>query len=80
MSGLRVFNIQDPKRPYEMAYFNAPTVPGTYPMEGDFAMSAPAFVPKRNEIWYSDGFNGFYVVRLTKAAFASGPVRPAKVK
>ena len=80
VSGLRVFNIQDPKRPYEMAYFNAPTVPGTYPMEGDFAMSAPAFVPKRNEIWYSDGFNGFYVVRLTKAAFATGPVRPAKVR
>jgi hypothetical protein len=80
VSGLRVFNIQDPKKPYEMAYFNAPTVPGTYPMEGDFAMSAPAFVPQRNEIWYSDGFNGFYAVRLTKGAFAKGPVLAARVK
>ncbi len=80
VSGLRVFNIQDPKRPFEMAYFNAPTVPGTYPIEGNFAMSAPAFVPARNEIWYTDGFNGMYVVRLTKGAFAKGPVRPARVR
>lgn len=80
VSGLRVFNIQDPKRPFEMAYFNAPTVPGTYPTEGNFAMSAPAFVPERHEIWYTDGFNGLYVVRLTKGAFANGPVRPARVR
>jgi hypothetical protein len=26
-------------------------------------MSAPAFAPERREIWYSDGFSGFYVVR-----------------
>jgi hypothetical protein len=80
VSGLRVFSLKDPLHPYEMAYFNAPTVPGTYPQEGDFAMSAPAFVPQRNEIWYSDGFNGFYVVRLTKGAFATGPVRPARLR
>jgi hypothetical protein len=61
-----------------MAYFNAPTTPHVFPMEGNFAMSAPAFVPKRNEIWYSDGFNGFYVVRLTKAAFAKGPLHAAR--
>jgi hypothetical protein len=78
VSGLRVFNIENPKKPYEMAYFNAPTTPGVYPTEGNFAMSAPAFVPKRNEIWYSDGFNGFYVVRLTKAAFAKGPLHAAR--
>ena len=80
VSGLRVFNIQDPKKPYEMAYFNAPTTPNVFPMEGNFAMSAPAFVPKRNEIWYTDGFNGFYVVRLTKAAFAKGPLHAARTK
>jgi hypothetical protein len=34
-------------------------------------MSAPAFVPSRNEIWYTDGNSGFYVVRLTASAFAS---------
>jgi LPXTG-motif cell wall-anchored protein len=33
-------------------------------------MSAPTFVPERDEIWYSDGNSGFYVVRLTGAARA----------
>jgi hypothetical protein len=37
-------------------------------------MSAPAFVPSRNEIWYTDGNSGFYVVRLTASAFA--PAKP----
>lgn len=80
VSGLRVFDIRNPKKPFEMAYFNAPTTPNVFPMEGDFAMSAPAFVPQRNEIWYTDGFNGFYAVRLTKHAFAKGPVRPARTR
>ena len=31
-------------------------------------MSSPAFVPERNEIWYSDGLSGFYAVRLTNEA------------
>lgn len=44
---------------------------------GAFAMSAPAFVPARNEIWYTDGNTGFYVVRLTKGAFSSAPAHPA---
>ena len=28
-------------------------------------MSSPSFVPERGEIWYSDGFQGFFAVRLT---------------
>ena len=28
-------------------------------------MSSPSFVPERGEIWYSDGFQGFYAVRVT---------------
>jgi hypothetical protein len=80
VSGLRVFNIQDPTRPFEMAYFNAPTKPGTFPDEGNFAMSAPAFVPERNEIWYTDGFNGFYAVRLTAGAFSKAKPHPARVR
>ena len=69
VSGLRVFDIRNPLAPKEIAYFNGPVVPGT-PMvkDGAFAMSAPAFVPSRNEIWYTDGNSGLYVVRLTGAA------------
>lgn len=69
-SGLRVFNIEDPTKPQEVAYFNPPvTDVGTEQVKaGNFAMAAPAFAPERNEVWYSDGNNGFYVVRLTAAA------------
>ncbi|MEA2484738.1 MAG: hypothetical protein QOC55_2685 [Thermoleophilaceae bacterium] len=82
VSGLRVFDIKDPVHPKEIAYFNGPVVPGPTPTapgapgvrDGAFAMSAPAFVPSRNEIWYTDGNSGFYVVRLTASAFA--PAQP----
>ena len=73
LSGLRVFNIEDLKAPFQMAYFNAPSNASNPATTGNFAMSSPAFVPSRNEIWYSDGFWGFYVVRLTSGAFGKHP-------
>jgi LVIVD repeat len=71
LSGLRVFDIRDPEHPREIAYFNAPVRPrivppaGINPPPSNWAMASPSFVPERNEIWYSDGLSGFYVVRLT---------------
>jgi hypothetical protein len=65
LSGLRVFDIRDPLHPKEIAYFNPPTTTGT-PYN---AMSAPAFVPERNEIWYTDANYGFYVLRMTNGAW-----------
>ncbi len=65
LSGLRVFDIRDPLHPKEIAYFNPPTKTGT-PYN---AMSAPAFVPERNEIWYTDANYGFYVLRMTNRAW-----------
>jgi|GEM_PF-235407 len=67
-SGLRVFDIRDPRAPKEIAYFNAPANPSSLILNFDgapFAMSAPAFVPERGEIWYSDTASGFWAVRLT---------------
>lgn len=72
LSGLRIFDIRDPFNPREVAYFNAPihdriiTAPAP---ASNWAMSSPAFVPERKEIWYSDGYNGFYVVRVTNGAW-----------
>jgi hypothetical protein len=63
LSGLRVFDIRDPHNPREIAYFNGPID------ESAYAMSSPAFVPERKEIWYSDGNSGFYAVRLTNDAW-----------
>ena len=72
VSGLRVFDIRDPHKPREIAYFNGPIKPGS----SAFAMSAPTFVPERNEIWYTDGNSGFYVVRLTASALAPPAAKP----
>lgn len=71
-SGLRVFDIRDPLAPREIAYFNKPvegTLPGDPP--ASYAMSAPTFVPERNEIWYADGNSGVWFLRATNGVFGS---------
>ncbi|HUR15252.1 MAG TPA: hypothetical protein VM097_12255 [Mycobacteriales bacterium] len=69
LSGMRVFDIRDPKRPREVAYFNTPA-PNTLPlMSGSYAMSAPTFDIARRQVWYTDGDSGFHAVRLTNGAW-----------
>jgi hypothetical protein len=71
-SGLRIFDIRDPEHPREVAYFNAPLQPRAIPVPTDasaYAMSSPSFVPERKEIWYSDVYSGFYVIRVTNDAW-----------
>jgi hypothetical protein len=58
-SGLRIFDIRDPKHPREVAYFNKPTSAGSH------AMSAPAWDVLHGQVWYSDSNSGFYAVQLT---------------
>jgi hypothetical protein len=71
MSGLRIFDIRDVNHPHEIAYFNAPVQPRMTPVfeASDWAMSSPSFVPERKEIWYTDGYSGFYVVRVTNGVW-----------
>ena len=72
LSGLRVFDIRDPYNPREIAYFNAPIQPRVVPAPtpaSNYAMSSPSFVPERHEIWYSDVYSGFYVVRVTNGVW-----------
>jgi hypothetical protein len=84
-SGLRVFDITNPAKPKEIAYFLGPPRPSPVINErSNYAMSQPDFVPERNEIWYSDGNSGFYAIRLTngvwpKAAGGSDCLRPSKI-
>lgn len=83
-SGLRVFDISNVRAPKEIAYFNKPVVKGSVadqPLRsGAFAMSAPAYDEATDDIWYTDGNSGFYVVRLTgrarRARFAPVIVNP----
>jgi hypothetical protein len=63
-SGLRIFDIRDPLHPREAAYYIAPS--GS---NGNFAMSQPAFVPERREVWYTDATSGFWSVRLDAAVW-----------
>ncbi|PPE74263.1 hypothetical protein C3942_09550 [Solimonas fluminis] len=67
LSGLRVFDIRDPHHPKEVAYFNAPL--SRRAGSTNSAVSSPAFVPERKEIWYTDLTTGFYAVRLTNGAW-----------
>jgi hypothetical protein len=75
-SGLRVIDIRDPLAPREIAYFNAPADPSALVLNPDgaaFAMSAPAFVPERGEIWYSDTASGFWAVRVADGVWPFAP-------
>jgi hypothetical protein len=72
VSGLRIFDIRDPHHPREVAYYNAPVKPRTFPEGSNWAYSQPAFAPERKEVWYSDAFTGFYAVRLTNGAWPDG--------
>jgi hypothetical protein len=68
VSGLRLFDISNLRKPVEVGYFNKPltgTKPDNPTASGAFAMSQPAWDVKRHSVWYSDGNSGFYVVRLT---------------
>ena len=71
VSGLRVFDIRDPTKPREIAYFNPPLTPRITPIleASGYAMSSPSFVPERKEIWYSDVYSGFYVLRVTNGVW-----------
>ncbi len=67
-SGLRVFDISSLTSPKEIAYFVAPTKSKLENgfMASSYAMSQPAFVPERREVWYTDGTSGFYNVRIDR--------------
>jgi hypothetical protein len=82
LSGLRFFDIRDPLNPKEIAYFvpvphqSAAGTPQSQDPASNFSMSKPAFVPERNEIWFTDGNSGFYSLRLTNGAGSIVPGSP----
>lgn len=73
-SGLRVFDIRDPRHPREVAYANQPIVNAANPLRvGAYAMSSPTFVPASRQIWYTDTNTGLFVLQLSAKAW---PVHP----
>ena len=72
-SGLRLFDISDVEHPKEIGYFVAPTN-ARFENGGEasnFAMSQPAFVPERHEVWYTDGTSGFYALHVSDSVWPS---------
>ena len=70
-SGLRVFDISDVTKPKEIAYYVPPSRNQTEnQFDGStFAMSKPAVVPSRREVWFTDGVSGFYNLRVSDRAW-----------
>ena len=68
VSGLRLFDISDLVHPKEVGYYVAPTQAKAENggQSSDFAMSQPAFVPERREVWFTDGTSGFYALRVAQ--------------
>ena len=64
-----MFNIEDPLRPREVAYASFPAPKGAPLKSGAYAMSAPAFDIKHQQVWYTDGDGGFFVLKLTNGAW-----------
>jgi hypothetical protein len=82
-SGLRIFNIADPRHPREAAYYVSPPKAGQIVGEnaGDIAFSQPAFDSARREVWYTDATSGFYVVKLAPSVWnPKACVAPARAR
>jgi hypothetical protein len=62
-SGLRVFDISDPVRPREVAYYNPPVGEGASRTH-DWTTTYPRYVPSTGQIWFGSKVNGFNVVEL----------------
>jgi hypothetical protein len=77
VSGLRIFNIEDPYHPYEAAYFTAPVQTRAFPEGSNWAYSMPTFVPERKEVWYSEAYTGFYAVKITNGAWPDAKAAPS---
>src|SRR3954471_4434382 len=73
-SGLRVFDISDLTHPREIGYYVAPPKPDTQNgYDGsNYAMSQPAIIPERHEIWYTDGSSGFNALRVADSVWPAG--------
>jgi hypothetical protein len=75
-SGLRVFDIRDPLRAREVAYYNPPLPPTAQGSNLYGGWDNPAFVPERREVWFTNSESGFYVARLAPAAWPGAGAVP----
>jgi hypothetical protein len=75
-SGLRIFNIQDPLHPREVAYYVSPPRSSGKTPAADFALSMPAFDPATGQVWYTDATTGFYALSLDSSVWPDPTTAP----
>ena len=63
-AGLRVFDVRNPARPSEVAYFNPGDVDPGASTRLDHAWGHVRYVAETGEIWFATADGGFWVVRL----------------
>lgn len=78
-SGLRVYDIRDPHRPREIAYYNPPAQPGYqagsgYALNGvcgltDWVGAMPVLKKDSGQIWFVSACNGFQVLEFTNGVW-----------
>lgn len=64
--GIRVFDIRDPVKPREIAYFVPGDEGANAPGAKGLTSSAVRFKTDRNEIWFTDQFHGLMIARFTQ--------------
>jgi hypothetical protein len=76
-SGLRVYDIRDPRRPVEIAYYNTGTTTKTDPRL-DWAFARPVIRRDLGEIWWVTNREGFRVAKFRTGVwpFAGDPACP----
>jgi len=63
-AGLRVFDIREPERPVEVAYFNPADVLAGPEVALDQAWGHVRWVPETGHIWFASALGGFWVLEL----------------
>ncbi len=81
-SGVRVFDVRDPYRPREIAYYNPPAHPGrkagsAFALTGtctevDWATAHSRFRADRRELWITTQCNGFQILRFAAGVWPQG--------
>lgn len=79
MAGLRVYDIRNPRKPKELAYYNPGTLSATDPTV-DMAISRPVVRPDLRQVWFTTQFRGFLVVEFAPGVwpFKDSPKCPPR--
>jgi hypothetical protein len=63
-AGLRVFDVRNPNKPAEVAYFNPGDVDPTSNVDLDHAWGHIRYLADKGQIWFGTADGGFWVVRI----------------